>query len=679
MVVCLFVIATLFTLNTARAYAAEIEVGYSDFGYPSGVAANNEATAEKPESKLWWNDGVWWASMWSTAGNAYHIHKLNWATQTWSDTEVALDDRKSSKADVLWDGNKLYVVSHIWTQTGLAAAAGQRGELFRYSYSGGSYTLDGGFPVEVNGATTEALVIAKDTTGTLWITYVQSSKLWVNHSIGGDDANWGTPYVMPVGTAANVATDDLATLINYNGHIGVMWSNQSSGIKMYFAAHVDGAGDTAADWKVAATYSLSGDDHINLKSLHSDAAGNLFAVIKTSFSAAPDKQNPPKPLIVVLACTQGDCTTISDWSAHTAYMTNEGNPTRPMLLIDTTNRNLYVFARVVDNTGVGIFYKMSSIDTINFPSNAADPILGTKFIYNNTDESSAYKKINDPTSTKQNVNSSTGLVVLASDSSKRYYLHNCLSLSGQAGDCTAPPATTPTSTSTPTPTPTGTNTPTATSTSTPTPTGIATATPTPTATATEIATATPTVTSTPTATPTATSTDDMTVTPTTTLTPTSTGDITETPTPTTTPTATPTETSGLGTPIATPTEVAPLAVKFSSGTYLAPAGSEEIVITATLDRPSTSAITAHYTGTILTQAIAQSVAENPVISGTLNFAPGETSQSFTVKISPEWQTDAETKIELLMTSSDQNGASEQTSNAMIIIAPNWLYLPLVQK
>src|SRR5690606_16953988 len=106
----------------------------------------------------------------------------------WSDTGVVLDDRKSSKADALWDGTKLYVVSHIWTQTGLAASAGQRGELFRYSYSGGNYTLDSGFPVEVNGATGEALVIAKDSVGTLWVTYVQNQKLWINHSIGGNDA-----------------------------------------------------------------------------------------------------------------------------------------------------------------------------------------------------------------------------------------------------------------------------------------------------------------------------------------------------------------------------------------------------------------------------------------------------------------------------------------------------------
>ena len=33
-------------------------------------------TGSKPESKLWWNDGAWWSSMWSVAGNGFHIFRL---------------------------------------------------------------------------------------------------------------------------------------------------------------------------------------------------------------------------------------------------------------------------------------------------------------------------------------------------------------------------------------------------------------------------------------------------------------------------------------------------------------------------------------------------------------------------------------------------------------------------
>jgi hypothetical protein len=51
--------------------------------------------------------------------------------------------------------------------------------------------------------------------------------------------------------------------------------------------------------------------------------------------------------------------------------------------------------------------------------------LGTPFIQSDTD-----LKVNNPTSTKQPLNQSTGLLVLASDQNSRYYLHNYLSLSG---------------------------------------------------------------------------------------------------------------------------------------------------------------------------------------------------------------------------------------------------------
>ena len=408
----LFLLGLLLLGGTVSTQAATpIDVGYRDHAYPSGVGSNSEVTAEKPESKLWWNDGSWWASMWSTSGNAYHIYKLDWATQNWSDTGTQLDDRKSTKADVLWDGQKLYVVSHIWSGDGTSAAAGQRGELFRYSYSGGSYTLDAGFPVEVSGGTSEALVIDKDSTGMLWVTYVQDSQVWVNHSQNGNDADWGTPYVLPVGSDANVDADDLSSLIAYSGHVGVMWSNQKGAKKMFFAVHQDGTDPNT--WTSVAVYTVSGDDHINLKSLQSDPSGKVFAAVKTSNSAA---------LLLVMVCHTGTCTSASDWTAHTAYTgADGGSPTRPALLIDTSNRDLYIFARVNND----IYYKRSDMDNVQFPSGLGDPFI----------QSAVDQRINDPTTTKQTVNNTTGIVVMASDRQTRYYFHNCIALAGSSNAC----------------------------------------------------------------------------------------------------------------------------------------------------------------------------------------------------------------------------------------------------
>jgi hypothetical protein len=482
--------ASFFVLNKGSYVSASepIEYGYRDFSYPSGVGANEELTAEKPESKLWWNDGYWWGSLWSTSGNAYHIYQLNLATQSWIDTGAPLDDRKETKADVLWDqsSQKLYVVSHIWTGSGVSAPVGERGELFRYSYNSGVYILDPGFPVEVNNGKTETLVLEKDSAGQLWVTYVQEDssdgqhKVWVNRSLNGDDTAWGAPFVLPAGDSAIVSSDDISSIITYNNHIGVMWSNQNSPKTMYFAVHPVGALDDV--WTHVRAYSTSGDDHINLKSLETDNAGNVFAAIKTSDSAE---------LIVLLVCKNNlnRCKNESDWTSYPVYQSSTYSPTRPILLIDTTNRELFIFTRNKDSQGdSGIYYKQTSMDSIQFSDD-----IGIPFIRSSTDTG-----VNDPTSTKHNLNSATGLVVLASDSGTRYYFHNYMGLGNiptETPTFTATPTSTSTATSTNTPTPTGTPSPTATSTAT------STSTPTSTFTMTPTASYTPTSTSTSTGTP----------------------------------------------------------------------------------------------------------------------------------------------------------------------------------
>lgn len=465
-----------------------VEVGYRDFSYPSGTGGNSEPTGEKPESKLWFHDGAWWASLWSSTGGAYHIHRLDLTAHTWVDTGTPIDDRLASRADALWDdpAQKLYLVSHIFAKNaGQPAPAGERGELFRYSYDPATrrYSLDAGFPLEVTGGKSETLVVARDSAGQLWVTYTENNQVMVNHSLSGDDRTWSTPFVLPVADAANLSSDDIASIVTFDGHVGIMWSNQKTK-KMYFASHADGA--APSDWQSLSAYTVSADDHLNLKSLQSDPDGNVFAVIKTSKSAA---------LIVLLACRSGTCTAVSDWSAHTVFTGDDGNPTRPILLIDTTNRHLYVFARIIDASGkAGIHFKATDLVNVTFASGSGEPFI----------KSALDTRLNDPTSTKQTLSSATGLVVLASDSGTRYYLHNERSLDA------APPTSTPTPTRTPTPT----HTPTAPPTNTP----LATHTPTATPLATDTSTATPTNTppATPTSTPTATplATDTPTATPT---------------------------------------------------------------------------------------------------------------------------------------------------------------------
>jgi hypothetical protein len=417
--------------------AEQIEVGFRGPSYPEFVGANSSPTGEKPESKLWFND-LWWGILWSTSGNAYHIHWLDPVTQDWVDTGTAVDDRSASRADVLWDGQRLYVVSHIFSETGMPAFAGERGQLYRFSYgpTTRTYHLDSGFPVEVTGGTSETLVLEKDSTSQLWVTYVENGKVMVNHSVNGNDGTWARPFVLPVPGADQLSADDISSIIAFKpggatvGFIGVMWSDQTfrtladttklTGAKMNFAVHPDGQLPSA--WLGDVIFS-HGDDHINLKSLQRDRDGNVFGAIKTEQDSAKT--------VVLLVCKSSltGCRTKSQWAAFEVYRsTDEFDPTRPLLLIDAEKRELYVFAAIeMDIEGGederGIFYKKSLADDIRFPSG-----IGVPFIVRRATTDTDVPDINNPTSTKQNLNSVTGLVVLASDENSMHYFHNSLDL-----------------------------------------------------------------------------------------------------------------------------------------------------------------------------------------------------------------------------------------------------------
>src|SRR3990170_3088302 len=417
--VLLFIAGSLPGIGVSTAQASTpVTAGYRDFSF--GTSGPSTPTGEKPESKLWWNDGFWWGSLYNDAAQAYRIYRLELSTQDWVDTGVTLDDRNNSRGDALWDGQHLYIASHIFTTNGQPTTSPSTwGRLYRFSYNASTkiYSLDAGFPVTVTKGKSETLVLAKDSTGRLWVTYVESSKVMVNHSLTSDTV-WGEPFVLPVSsTYVSVSSDDVSSVLafqfNQIGNIGVMWGNQVTS-KVYFAVHKDSDADTV--WQTVQT-ALPGpnncttgacaDDHLNIKSLHTDGSGRVFAVIKTSLSS------PNAPLVMVLVRDLN-----ANWSNYVFGRVSDQH-TRPILLIDEQQNRMYVFATSPESSGT-IYYKSADINNISFPQGLGDP-----FIKSATDT-----KINNATSTKQNLNGTTGLVVLASDSQSRYYLHNYLSLGG---------------------------------------------------------------------------------------------------------------------------------------------------------------------------------------------------------------------------------------------------------
>ena len=394
------VAAALAGWGAGPSLAAAGDAGYRGPSYGSA----SSPTGEKPEHKLWWNDGSWWADMWDPVTADHYIHRLDLATQTWSKTATRLDDRSSTKGDVLWDGNglKLYVASHTYTSSAGASTGNSR--LYRYGYSPGTqtYALDPGFPVTIADFKVEALTIAKDSAGTLWATWVQGGQTWVNRTLGSD-LLWGTPFGLSTTSTTAPGSDDLSAVIAFGGDkVGVLWSDQKDADAFHFAVHADGAPDTAWAYELVAVPGPS-DDHINLKT---DAAGRIYAVVKRTTSASTR-------LVELLVRQPG-----GGWSGY-PFGTAENDHTRPVVVLDEEHDAVFVFAggpepaRSTTSTA-SIWRKGSFASSIVLPAG-----MGTLAIH----EAGVFNT-NNPTTAKQNVTSATGMLVLASnDSSDRYWHH----------------------------------------------------------------------------------------------------------------------------------------------------------------------------------------------------------------------------------------------------------------
>jgi hypothetical protein len=397
----LAVLSLVPSAGVAPAAAATGDIGSAGQSYGS---LTRSPTGSKPESKLWFNGG-WWASMFSAGGSEHRIYKLDPATVGWRDTGVAIDPRVSSRADALWDAatGKLYVASHVYTTSGRRAGKGNSGRLYRYNYDGvtGTYALDPGFPVVINTAKSETLVIDKDSTGTLWATWTQGRRVYLNHSVGGNDAVWGRPYVVP-GAGTAVTSDDISSVIHFGGtKIGVMWSNQVNH-RFHFAVHADGASDAAWSTSVVPT-GLNADDHVNLKA---DSAGQVFAAVKT---AAGPQSSTPMVLLLMRSAT-------GSWSS-TTFGTVADSQTRPIVLLDQQHAVVHMLATCPQppkrsgQSGGDICEKTTPMSPLSFAPGIGTPVLRV----------AGSPALNDVTSTKQNLSAATGLVVLANHPTTRAY------------------------------------------------------------------------------------------------------------------------------------------------------------------------------------------------------------------------------------------------------------------
>ncbi|WP_426573086.1 fibronectin type III domain-containing protein [Aquihabitans sp. McL0605] len=410
-------VASAVSASAPAAAAAEAPDASGDIGWegPSFQGASSSPSGSKPESKLWYAQGSWWADLWATASSGFYIHRLDLATHQWVQTPTQLEDRAGTRSDVLWDGTHLFVASHGFAEGSTSTPTGYPAELRRFSFSNGGYVLDAGFPVVINDAKSESLVIERDSQGRIWATWMEDAKIMVSVSSAGG-TSFGAPTVLPV-TGTSVKADDLSSILAFGGNqVGIMWSNQLDQ-KMYFTHRLDS--DPVGSWsptEVAYEGANAADDHINLKTV-SDQGGRILAAVKTSKTGSS----------VLEHLLDRDPTT-GVWTSH-PFGTAVDAHTRSIVLVDKIHQTVHMFA-AAGQSGGSVYEKTAPLSNITFPTGRGTAVL--------TDADSA--DINNPTSTKQSVDATTGLVVLATnDSTRRYWTH----YDPLGGTTPPPPATAP--------------------------------------------------------------------------------------------------------------------------------------------------------------------------------------------------------------------------------------------
>lgn len=399
-----------------------VTAGYRDqsYGDPAAPGAD-DVTAGRNQSKLWFNDGRWWGVIFDrgTTAAKFRIYRFDMATQGWTSTGVAIDDRNRSHADVLSVGSTLYVAS-----TGGPTSADKRLRIYKYTYSGATHTYApvAGFPKVFTSTDvgTGYPTIAQDTTGRLWVAYPQANKVMIASS-GDLGVTWTSPFVIP-GMGNDATPEDVAAIAPISGSgvsgVGVMWSNQAAtDDSFYYQVHVDG--DAVGTWQAREVAFGTGsaydaDNHISLRT---DPDGNAIAAIKTGRDADP-APNGSDPLIAVVQ-RAGAPNAVGTWSTHQVTNVTTGG-TRPVLVVDAQHDQADVFltSPVLASQGTqAIYRRTASLATLDFGASS----IGTAAIKSIDDVA-----INDATSTKQNATAGSGMLVAAANIPTLRYLHACL-------------------------------------------------------------------------------------------------------------------------------------------------------------------------------------------------------------------------------------------------------------
>lgn len=340
-----------------------------------------QSSGEKPQSKLWNNEGNWWTVMPDNSGT--WIWRLD--GKTWNHV-LQLSTQNSFHADILSEGD----VTHILLVDASSPANSQLASVEYVSGGLGSYQLwsqrPSLTPIALSNSD-ETATLAIDSSGRLWVASDVTNTIEVRYVDGPNYTSFSAPFTIGSG----ISSDDISDITTMaDGSVGVLWSDQNAE-RFFFRVHhaIDDPTVWAPAEIPAAQSALNvghgmADDHLHM-AVASD--GTIYASVKTSY----DTGGRPKMALLVRR---------PDGTWDPLYEV-DGSGTRPNVILDEALNRLMVVYTTSEGGG-NIVYRETPLDHISF-SPRSTLISGN---------------VNNVTTTKQNA--SDQIIVMAVGGSKAY-------------------------------------------------------------------------------------------------------------------------------------------------------------------------------------------------------------------------------------------------------------------
>jgi hypothetical protein len=359
------------------------------------VMFNTQGTSDKPQSKLWYHDNLWWACLNDNSKLAIYMCTGTGWTKKLDVQNAAVPVMQGGTSDALWDGTNLFI--------GVFGATTSKVYKYTYDSVNQNYVAVSGFPVSLAMQTgAETIVLDKDSTGRVWAVFEANGKILVYYTTSSSHLQW-VSNALQINTLL-VDPDDIATVVAFGGNkIGVLWSDQRQQ-QVCFRWRDDT--DPPATWQpieiVRSGFGCT-DDHLNMRA---DTQGNVYFVAKDFFDAVwVGRRDPTGTWQVTTGASGLDC------------------GTRPMMQIDESQNKLYVFYtrwETCVSTGIhSIEERVAYLDNLLFS-------LPTQII------SASNVSMNEVSGTKQ-VLPPGSLALVCSGSNLRAYWNGWGSVSGIGG------------------------------------------------------------------------------------------------------------------------------------------------------------------------------------------------------------------------------------------------------